>query len=166
MEKEHIAKKQKTDQQGSTNEEKRRKLFITMDAYSRHKLLVNEYMLNHSGATKKLQRNNLNDRTDYDVLRENHKFLWEDDVEPETWEKRLAKKYYDRLFKEYCITDLSYYRQNKIALRWRTEKEVLDGKGQFCCAEKKCSVRDNLKSWEVNFSYSEHGENKNALVKL
>ena len=29
-------------------------------------------------------------------------------------EKRLAKKYYDKLFKEYCISDLSRYKENKV----------------------------------------------------
>ena len=29
-------------------------------------------------------------------------------------EKRMAKKYYDKLFKEYCITDLSRYKENKV----------------------------------------------------
>lgn len=51
-------------------------------------------------------------------------------------------------------------------MRWRVEKEVLSGKGQFICGEKKCTLRDNLKTWEVNFGYVEHGEKKNALVKL
>ncbi|CAL5398448.1 unnamed protein product [Camellia sinensis] len=37
-----------------------------------------------------------------------------------------------------------------IGLRWRTEKEVVSGKGQV----------------GVNFSYFEAGENKQALVKL
>ena len=26
----------------------------------------------------------------------------------------MAKKYYDKLFKEYCITDLSRYKENKV----------------------------------------------------
>jgi len=26
----------------------------------------------------------------------------------------LAKKYYDKLFKEYCISDLSRYKENKV----------------------------------------------------
>jgi protein FRA10AC1 len=51
-------------------------------------------------------------------------------------------------------------------MRWRIEKEVVDSKGQFICGEKKCSKTDNLKSWEVNFAYVEHGERKNCLVKL
>jgi protein FRA10AC1 len=45
--------------------------------------------------------------------------------------KRLAKKYYDKLFKEYCIADLSRYKENRVAMRWRIEKEVQTGKGCF-----------------------------------
>lgn len=85
---------------------------------------------------------------------------------PDTWGARLAKKYYDKLFKEYCIADLTYYKQNKVALRWRTEKEVIVGKGQFECGNKTCKEKEGLRSWEVNFGYIEHGEKKNALVKL
>jgi protein FRA10AC1 len=76
------------------------------------------------------------------------KFIWEESDSADTWEKRLAKRYYDKLFKEYCICDLSYYKINKIAMRWRIEKEVVEGKGQFICGEKKCTVRDGLRSWE------------------
>ncbi len=46
-------------------------------------------------------------------------------------EKRLAKKYYDKLFKEYCICDLSHWQEKKIAMRWRIDKEVVSGKGKF-----------------------------------
>lgn len=83
-----------------------------------------------------------------------------------TWEKRLAKKYYDKLFKEYCIADLSRYKENKFGFRWRIEKEVISGKGQFFCGNKHCDEKEGLKSWEVNFGYIEHGEKRNALVKL
>lgn len=54
----------------------------------------------------------------------------------------------------------------QVALRWRTEKEVIVGKGQFECGNKKCKEKKDLKSWEVNFGYIEHGQKKNALVKL
>ncbi|PIO62708.1 hypothetical protein TELCIR_15719 [Teladorsagia circumcincta] len=43
---------------------------MAMDAYSRHKELINLYYLSHPGATKMLQRDTSNDRTDYDVLKE------------------------------------------------------------------------------------------------
>lgn len=58
------------------------------------------------------------------------------------------------------------YKENRIGLRWRTEKEVISGKGQFECGNKKCTAREGLRSYEVNFAYSEAGENKQALVKL
>lgn len=54
----------------------------------------------------------------------------------------------------------------QVALRWRTEKEVVTGKGQFSCGDKKCSLSEELKTWEVNFAYYENKEKKNALVKL
>jgi protein FRA10AC1 len=51
-------------------------------------------------------------------------------------------------------------------MRWRTEKEVFSGKGQFICGNKTCEEKDKLCSYEVNFSYMEKEEQKNALVKL
>lgn len=59
------------------------------------------------------------DKTDFDVIRENHKFLWDENDEKnlDTWEKRLAKKYYDKLYREYCIADLSRYKENKVCLQ-------------------------------------------------
>lgn len=51
-------------------------------------------------------------------------------------------------------------------MRWRIEREVVTGKGQFICGNKKCEEHAALKSWEVNFAYLEHSEKKNALVKL
>lgn len=101
------------------------------------------------------------------MIRENHRFLWDDEEkEPEEWEQRLAKKYYSKLFREYCICDLTRYKDNKIAMRWRIEPEVLAGKGQFVCGSRQCPETEVLRSWEVNFTYSEGGAKKSALVKL
>lgn len=138
----------------------------SMAPYELHKRLINDYLLCQKGATSLLQRDISRDKTDYDVIRENHRFLWDIDDHPDTWEAQLAKKYYDKLFKEYCICDLSMYKANKVAMRWRTEPELVSGRGQFTCGEKRCDCRDALKTWEVNFAYNEHGEKKNALVKL
>ncbi|XP_043268936.1 protein FRA10AC1 [Venturia canescens] len=138
-----------------------------LSAYDRHKKLINDYFELRGGSALSLQRDTSRDKTDYDVIRENHKFLWDEETDTtDTWATRLAKKYYDKLFKEYCICDLTYYKHNKVALRWRTEKEVVVGKGQFECGSKKCGVKESLRTWEVNFGYEEHGEKKNALVKL
>lgn len=144
----------------------RRFHLLSMDAYSRHKALVNQYVLSCGKGIEHFARDPEGDRNDYSVLRERHRFLWGDSERADTWEERLAKAYYDRLFKEYAIGDLSRYRENRFAMRWRTEKEVLEGKGQFVCGSKRCEERDALESWEVNFAYEEHGERKNALVKL
>lgn len=133
-------------------------------------MLINEYRLSYPGATSKLVRDTSRDKTDLDVLKEHHRFLWEEEDEEaadgDSWGKRLAKKYYDKLFKEYGICDLSKYKENKIAMRWRTEKEVVEGKGQFSCGEKRCDETRDLRSWEVNFGYVEEGAKKNALVKM
>jgi protein FRA10AC1 len=51
-------------------------------------------------------------------------------------------------------------------MRWRTEQEVVNGKGQFTCGNKICPENGGLRTWEVNFAYREHEEKKNALVKL
>ena len=144
----------------------RRFHLLAMDAYSRHKALVNQYLLATGRGIEHIQRSTENDRNDYSVLREQHKFLWDTSDKVDSWEKKLAKTYYDRLFKEYAIADLSRYKENKIALRWRIEKEVIEGRGQFACGNKHCQERENLESWEVNFAYVEQGERKNVLVKL
>lgn len=78
----------------------------------------------------------------------------------------MAKTYYKKLFKEYCLANLSRYKTSQIALRWRTQKEVVQGKGQFICGNLTCNEHSDLRSWEVNFAYMEDGERKNALVKL
>lgn len=53
-----------------------------------------------------------------------------------------------------------------MGLRWRTQPEVVSGKGQFSCGCKGCSGTDGLCSFEVNFAYVEAGQKKQALVKL
>jgi protein FRA10AC1 len=62
--------------------------------------------------------------------------------------------------------DTRRYKENRIGFRWRTEAEVIDGKGQFVCGNIACSETTDLRSYEVNFGYVEAGARKNALVKL
>ncbi|KAI1886872.1 hypothetical protein AGOR_G00200260 [Albula goreensis] len=145
----------------------RRHHLISMNAFDRHKKFVRDYIMYYGGKMEDFNRSSAKDKTDLDVVRENHRFLWRDeDEEDMTWEKELAKKYYDKLFKEYCIADLSRYKENKFGFRWRVENEVVSGKGQFSCGNKRCEKQEGLKSWEVNFAYVEQGEKRNALVKL
>jgi len=138
-----------------------------LNPYDYHKYLINEYVLKKPGDTKLLrERDRRNWKGDKDVILENMKFIWNEDEVPATWEERLAKRYYDKLFREYCICDLSRYKENKIANRFRIEKEIVSGKGQFKCGETSCNEESGLRTWEVNFAYLEAGERKNALVKI
>lgn len=102
-----------------------------------------------------------------DIISAHHKFLWDqNNTSVDSLEKRLAKDYHDQLYKDYCIGDLTHYKGKQIALRWRTKKEVISGKGESICGNKKCISTEELKSWEVNFNYVDDGKSVNALVKL
>ncbi|XP_067622124.1 protein FRA10AC1 homolog [Eurosta solidaginis] len=133
-----------------------------MTKQERHNYLLRK-VISSSGCSEINKRSH-----DIDVIKEHHRFLWNSEESPKkkTWEMRLARRYYDKLFKEYCVADLTRYKDNKVALRWRTRDEVIAGKGQFQCGSRKCDERENLRSWEVNFAYTERGERKNSLVKL
>ncbi|KAF4360966.1 hypothetical protein F8388_016775 [Cannabis sativa] len=111
-----------------------------LNAYDRHKKFIKDYVVHYG--KEKPSNIRLPIKTDQDTLREGYRFIRSEEDDMDTsWEQRLVKRYYDKLFKEYCLADMSHYKTGKIGLRWRTEKEV-------------------------NFSYFEAGENKQALVKL
>lgn len=137
-----------------------------LNAYDRHKKFMHDYVLHYNkSSAPQEQRQPL--KTDQDTLRETYRFIrTEDDDVENSWEQRLAKRYYDKLFREYCIADMSRYKDGKVGLRWRSEKEVISGKGQFVCGSRKCDAKEGLSSYEVNFAYNEAGQSKQALVKL
>ncbi|KAF9984856.1 hypothetical protein BGZ75_003580 [Mortierella antarctica] len=137
-----------------------------LDAWTRHQRLIDSYVkYRREPGTE--SREEIPAKTELDILHENHRFLRsEEDDQELTWEQRVAKKYYDKLFKEYALAELKYYKEGRVAMRWRTEKEVFSGKGQFMCGSLRCHESRGLESWEVNFGYVEHGEKKNALVKI
>lgn len=105
-------------------------------------------------------------KSDVRILRESHRFLRSDADDDGSWEAQLARRYYDRLFKEYVICDLSGYKKGHVGFRWRTQAEVLQGKGQFFCGHKRCESQTELRSYEVDFKYNEAGKGKRALVKV
>jgi len=56
------------------------------------------------------------------------------------WQERMVKNYHAHLYKEYVLADLSRVVDiGKIGLRWRTEKEVADGRGFRCCGNLMCN---------------------------
>jgi len=102
---------------------------------------------------------------DYDMLVKNHRFLRTDADNDGSVDADLAKLYYSKLFVEFVIADLQQGNRC-VGFRWRTENEVVSGKGQFICGERTCDVADDLLSYEVDFNYREEGERKRALVKV
>jgi len=100
---------------------------LGLNAYDRHKKFLKDYVSFYGKENSRSVK--LPVKTDQDTLREGYRFIRteEDDLDP-SWEQRLVKRYYDKLFKEYCIADMSQYKTGKIGLRWRTEKEVISGK--------------------------------------
>ena len=102
-------------------------------------------------------------KTDADTLRDHHQFIREDggfvsDEAP--WGERLAARYYGKLVKEYAVCELSGYKDGRVGLRWRTEQEVVVGKGQFECGSLACGAMQDLQSYEVPFKYVEQDERK------
>ena len=162
-----------------------------LNARQVHQHVMRNYTLFYGGSANSQASHSLSQpvSTDMDALRGAHRFLWDEarDQGPKqggglkhleqwgseqaaatekTWEQRLARRYYDALHKEYAIADMSRWREGGVGLRWRTEREVFEGKGQFTCGNKACAAEEGLASFEVNFGYVEHGEQRQALVKL
>lgn len=106
---------------------------------------------------------------DIQSLAQYHEFVRDDEIDEankDDWKTRISRRYYDKLYKEYAIIDLSRYESGEIGMRWRTEAEVINGKGHVICGARKCQSRDNLKSFEVPFKYEEKGSMKLELVKV
>ncbi|MBW0550583.1 hypothetical protein O181_090298 [Austropuccinia psidii MF-1] len=83
-------------------------------------------------------------KTDLDILIERHRFIRDADEKNLSWEDALAKKTYDQLFKEYAICDLTKWKEGKVAMRWRTASEVINGKGHLTCANLHCKHHESI----------------------
>ena len=79
---------------------------------------------------------------------------------------KLADEYWAHTFREFALADLSKYETGQIGLRWRTEAEVVAGKGQFVCGANGCDGTGGLHSYEVPFTYRERDVDKQTLVKV
>lgn len=67
----------------------------------------------------------------------------------------MARKFYNKLYKEFALADLTRYKEGKLGLRWRSEAEVDSGKGQHSCGSLHCQTVDStsdLHSYEVCLS--------------
>jgi hypothetical protein len=129
--------------------------------WERHKLIMQSHRAQGADGRETVPK------TDATALRESHQFIREDggQAHPEaTWGERLAARYYNKLLKEYALCDLSRYRELKVGLRWRTEQEVVVGKGQFECGSLTCKARHELANYELPFQYKEGGQDKQVML--
>ncbi|XP_057999094.1 uncharacterized protein LOC110654202 [Hevea brasiliensis] len=71
-----------------------------LNAYDRHKKFLNDFVSSYG--KEKSSNVKLPVKTDRDTLREGYRFIRteEDDMDT-SWEQRLVKRYYDKLFNEY-----------------------------------------------------------------
>jgi hypothetical protein len=107
--------------------------------------------------------------SDLVALQEKHQLIRDDAYDENNsadWKVRLARRYYNKLFREFAIIDLSQHLAGKYGLRWRTESEVLSGKGQTRCGSISCENSNVLNVYEMPFKYSEHGQIKRELIKV
>lgn len=146
----------------------RKKELTDLPPGERHASFMKELLRLYGGRLPAVNSNAIRStKTDHDALKESFRFIRseEDDMD-DTWEVRLAKRYYSKLYREYAIADMSRYGEGKLGLRWRTQSEVVSGRGQLTCGARGCSERMGLASFEVPFSYNEAGQAKSALVKV
>jgi protein FRA10AC1 len=59
---------------------------------------------------------------------------------------KLAKRYYDRLYREYCIADLSRYKESKIGLRWAGFLDLTSTHTCALCGSHQYDASQELKS--------------------
>lgn len=85
-----------------------------LNAYERHKKFIEDYVLFYGGPDA-LKTPQPAYKSDMDMLREEYRFVrTASDNNDSVWEKRVAKQYYDKLFKEYCIGDFSRFTEGKV----------------------------------------------------
>ncbi len=99
-------------------DEQRRGIFnqstSSTSAYSRHLQQVDAYVRNYGGEKPTLSRA----RTEREILEDNHRFLRDEGQEDSSidrnQEKELARRYYDSLFREFALIDLSRWREKQV----------------------------------------------------
>ncbi|GJN89886.1 hypothetical protein Rhopal_002875-T1 [Rhodotorula paludigena] len=176
----------------STSKRRRVETFEPETAHERHQRL---YRLKSAYERGKVPAKPQS-KNELDVLKERHQFVRDSNVDPASlaWEDQLAYKYYETLFKEFALVNLKHYRSGAVALRWRTEDEVLSGIGHLTCASLRCEYHEpspailaaleedadvppdpdsttplvevRLEEMQMPFGYVERGEKKTTLVKV
>jgi protein FRA10AC1 len=81
-------------------------------AYTRHLQATEAYLRYYGGSIPAPVRA----RSERDILEENHQFIREDDdeVDDKDEEKAIARRYYEKLFKEFAVVELARWREKQV----------------------------------------------------
>lgn len=115
---------------------------------------------------------NIVSEADREILRQKYEFVQSSSTQSEKgeskktsdWQDRMVQRYNDNLYKEFALADIS--RPGQLGLRWRTQQEVIGGRGETSCGNKRCLNSEDLSTLEVPFAYKETGILKKELVKI
>lgn len=82
-------------------------------AYTRHLQATDAYLRYYGGSIPELGRA----RSERDIIEENHQFIRQDDneVDDKDEEKTMARKYYEKLFKEFAVVELARWREKQVS---------------------------------------------------
>ena len=120
-------------------------------------------------------------KTDKEILIEEHQFIWSDEENDDNetnnngqkalaqTKKSSAMKYDEKLVKDFVIVlfGIDPKTNRKLSgMRWRTQREVLTGKGETICGEEHCTETQDLMTTEAHFAYVEKNVKKSALVDI
>lgn len=100
----------------STRDPHSRKIFSqsggSTSAYARHLHATDAYLRYYGGSIPAPEKA----RSERDILEENHQFIREDDGEHDDKdeEKIIAKRYYEKLFKEFAVVELARWREKQV----------------------------------------------------
>lgn len=86
-------------------------------AYARHLQAASAYVSYYGGTVPTPAKY----KSERDILEDHHQFIRTDE-ETDTEEKRIAKSYYDKLFKEFAMIELARWREKQVSsLRFHLE---------------------------------------------
>jgi protein FRA10AC1 len=79
-------------------------------AYARHLQAASAYLSYYGGSVPVPGKC----RSERDILETHHQFIRSGDDEPDSEEKKLAKSYYEKLFKEFAVVELARWRDKQV----------------------------------------------------
>ena len=142
-----------------------------VSSFERHKKYMKDVVHYYGGKVPKAAEG----ENDFAILQRNFQFIRDeyDDVETleegtnkEKYEAEISLAYYQKLHKEYALANLTRFETGEIGLMWRTDQQVISGKGQFVCGNVDCDAMEGLKEFEMEFGYKENEQQKLELVKI